>query len=89
MKMNLKLRLFFYGKNALNDILNINKSLKLELIDDMKYKILLYFGIDKISKWEYLIFQKEINNKYNDIIKAYLTEHLNREFINIGNDIIM
>ena len=75
MEKNSRLRLFIYGKNALNDILNINKTLKLKLIDNNKYKIRPYFGIDTNTNWEYLIFQSKINEDYNNTIKDYLEEH--------------
>ena len=57
MEKNSRLRLFIYGKNALNDILNIDKTLKLKLIDNHKYNVRPYFSIDTNTNWEYLIFQ--------------------------------
>lgn len=70
-----KLRIIIDGKKALDDILNINKTLDIKLSDDDEYKIKLYIGIDKTFKWEYFIFQNEINKDTNDTIKNYLEKH--------------
>ena len=70
-----KLRIIIYGKNALDDILNINKTLNIELsIDDIN-KIKPYIGIDKRTNWKYFIFQNEINEDANETIKNYLENH--------------
>ena len=70
-----KLIIIIYGKNALDDILNINKSLDIKLSIDDIYKIKPYIGIDKRTNWEYFIFQNEINEDVNETIKNYLENH--------------
>lgn len=69
------LRIIFYGTKALDDILNINKTLDIKLSNDDKYKIRPYIGVDKSFKWEYIIFQNEINIDSNDTIKNYIEKH--------------
>ena len=75
MNKKLKLRIFIYGKEALNDIHKINSTLQPKIEGDIKYKIKPHIGIDKESKWEYFIFQSEINEDSNVTIKNYLEEH--------------
>ena len=72
MENNLNLRIFFYGKNALDDILKINKILDIKLYEDNKCGIDQYIGTDKKNKWEYYIFQCDINKNANDIIAKHL-----------------
>ena len=75
MEKYLGLRIFIYGKKALDDILNINKTIDIKLSDNPKYKTKSYIGIDKQFKWEYFIFQCEINEDANETIKNYLIDH--------------
>ena len=88
MKNNLNLRIFFYGKNALDDILKINKILDIKLCEDNKCGIDQYIGTDKKNKWEYYIFQCDINKNANDIIAKHLIEHYKKEnILKIGDEI--
>ena len=75
MEKHLKLRIFIYGKNDINDISKIIKISDIISQNDFKSKINPYTILDKINKWEYLIFQNEINKDINDTIKKYLVEH--------------
>jgi len=47
MENNLNLRILFYGKSALNDILKINKISDIKLCEDNKCAINQYIGTDK------------------------------------------
>lgn len=75
MEKHLKLRIFFYGKNALDILLNINKTLEIKLCSDDKYKVKPYISKDKQYKWDYFIFQSKINDDINETIKSYLNDH--------------
>ena len=86
MENYLKLRIFIYGNNALDDILNINKTIDIRLSVEPKYKIKPYLGIDKKFKWEYFIFQSEINEDANKSIKNYLLDHNRLDNIIKRND---
>ena len=79
MDKHLKLRIFFYGKNALDILLNINKSLEIKLSSDDKYKVKPYISKDKQYKWDYFIFHSKINDDTNDTIKCYLNAHYQSE----------
>ena len=79
MDKHLKLRIFFYGKNALDILLNINKSLEIKLSSDDKYKVKPYISKDKQYKWDYFIFHSKINDDSNDTIKSYLNDHYQSE----------
>ena len=69
-----KLRIFIYGKKALEDLLHINKTIEIKICEDVKYKIKPYIGGDKILNWDYFIFQSEINDEANDTINNYLKD---------------
>ena len=70
----MKLRIFIYGKNALDDILSINKNFEIKVSQDTKYKIKPYIGIDSKFNWDYFIFKSEFNEEVNDTIKNYLID---------------
>ena len=86
MKKNYKLRIFIYGKNALNDIKYISNTLETRLNDDIKYKVKPYCGVDTESKLEYFIFSTEINEDANENIKSYFIEHAEKENLLKAND---
>ena len=75
MEKNHKLRIFIYGKEALNDIKYICKTIDTKFYIDYKYKVKPYCSIDKESGWEYFIFSREIDEDGNETIKKYLNEH--------------
>ena len=74
-----KLRIFIYGKKALEDLLHINKTIEIKICEDVKYKIKPYIGGDKILNWDYFIFQSEINDEANDTINNYLKDDYQSE----------
>ena len=88
MKKDYKLRIFIYGKNAINDIKYISNTVETRLAEDIKYKVKPYFGIDteSKSKWEYFIFSTEINEDANETIKSYFMEHAEKENLLKAND---
>ena len=51
METHLKLRLFIYGNNDINDISRIIKISDIISPKDFKFKIKPYTIIDKINKW--------------------------------------
>lgn len=75
MKKNYKLRIFIYGKEALNDIRYICNNIDPTINYDYKYKVKPYHSVDKQSGWEYFIFNKAIEEDANETIKNYLNEH--------------
>ena len=82
-KLN-KLRLYIYGKNALEDIKYICKDQNLRIYNEDKYKNKVYIAQDKESKesnWEYFILSGGIDKEKNEIIKNYLNDHLAQENI--------
>ena len=70
-----KLRIFIYGKEALNDIKYICNTIVTKFHKDYKYKVKPYCSIDKESGWEYFIFSREIDEDGNEAIKKYLNDH--------------
>ena len=78
MNKKYKLRIFIYGKSALEDIKYLFKSLN-PITQDEKYTIKPYFAADTESKWEYLIFPGEMNNDKNKIIGEYLKNNYEKE----------
>lgn len=84
-KLN-KLRLFFYGKNALLDTNNILKSNDMDYSEVTKNGLKHFSKKDTNSNWEYYIFQGEINNEKNKVIEQYLREHCKEENLVKAND---
>ena len=74
-----KLRIYIYGKYALNDFQNIysNSDMKITELshDGVKYN----YVIDKESSWEYFIFSGEINPQRSEVIKSLLEKHYKAE----------
>ena len=81
-----KLRLFIYGKNALEDIKYIRKNLDMNLSEENKYKYKLYVALDKESKYEYFIITGEVNEQRNNTIGSYLKEHYKDENMTKANE---
>ena len=79
MKKNLKLRIFIYGKNAQDDIKYLCKTINTYMPQDNKYNFRPYVTNDNESKWEYFIFQGEINDEKNKTISQYLQDNYNQE----------
>lgn len=80
-KLN-KLRLYIYGKNALEDIKYLCKDQNLRIYNEDKNENKVYIAQDKESKesnWEYFILSGGIDKEKNEIIKNYLNEHLAQE----------
>ena len=80
-KLN-KLRLYIYGKNALEDIKYLCKDQNLRIYNEDKYKNKVYIALDKESKesnWEYFILSGGIDKEKNEIIKNYLNDHFAQE----------
>ena len=76
------LRIYIYGKNALNDINYLNKKISLNLttiVDNV------YTANEKKSNKEYYIIQGDINDEKNNIIKKYLTENYKKENLTKAN----
>ena len=71
-----KLRIYIYGKTALNDINYLNKKLyvNLEQAKNNVYKV-----NDNQSNTEYLIIPGEINAEKNNIINDYLMKNYQDE----------
>ena len=80
-----KLRIYIYGKTALNDINYLNKKLyvNLEQAKNNVYKV-----NDNQSNTEYLIIPGEINTEKNNIIYDYLMKNYQNENLIKANDII-
>lgn len=86
MKKDYKLRIFIYGKSALEDIKYICNSLNLSITQDNRFSFRPYVTNDKESKWEYFIFPGEINDEKNETIKNYLKENYAKENMLKAND---
>ena len=86
MKKDYKLRIFVYGKNAMDNIKYLCKSINTEFSQDNKYNIRPYVANDKESKWEYFIFDGEITKQKNEAIKSYLQSHFLNENMSKAND---
>lgn len=86
MKKDYKLRIFVYGKNAMDNIKYLCKSINTEFSQDNKYNIRPYVANDKESKWEYFIFDGEITKQKNETIKSYLQSHFLNENMSKAND---
>ena len=86
MKKELKLRIFIYGKNAINDIKYIVETLEPNFNEDIKYKVRPYVETDEETQWEYFIFQCEINEDANESIKNYLIDHYKLDNALKGNE---
>ena len=86
MKKDYKLRIFIYGKNAMDNIKYLCKSINTEFSQDNKYTIKPYVANDKESKWEYFIFDGEITKQKNETIKRYLESHYQNENMTKAND---
>jgi len=72
MEKDYKLKIYVYGKNALNDINHICGDLETNIVDDIRHKIKLFYAVDKTSKWDYYLFSTEISEDTNEIIKDYI-----------------
>ena len=74
-----KLRLFIYGKNALNDFQNLfsmeNKNIGELEENNVKYNYIK----DKEISWDYLVFSGEITEQINEAIKSLLDKHFSSE----------
>ena len=77
-KLN-KLRIFIYGKYALNDFQNICNNSDMKIYEHDEKNIKYSFITNKESSWEYLIFSGEINEQRNEFIKSLLEEHFKSE----------
>lgn len=80
-KLN-KLRLYIYGKNALEDIKYICKDQDLHFNSVDEYKNKIYVTKDKISKesnWEFYIISGGIDKEKNEMIKNHLRDNLTKE----------
>ena len=73
-----QLRIFAYGKNALDDIRIICPNIDLKLEDENEFKKILRCR-DKIVNYEYYIVNGEINEERNNLIKDYLLKDFNAE----------
>ena len=77
-KLN-KLRIFIYGKYALNDFQNICNNSDMKIYEHDEKNIKYSFITNKESSWEYFIFSGEINEQRNEVIKSLLEEHFKSE----------
>ena len=77
-KLN-KLRIFIYGKYALNDFQNICDNSDMKIYEHDEKNIKYSFITNKESSWEYFIFSGEINEQRNEVIKSLLEEHFKSE----------
>lgn len=74
-----KLRIFIYGKYALNDFQNLFNNSNLKIYPHEENNIKYSFITNKESSWEYLVFSGEINKQRNEVIKTLLEEHYKSE----------
>lgn len=79
MNISNKLRIFIYGKYALNDFQNIFNNSNLKIYEHEENDINYSFITNNESSWEYLIFSGEINEQKNEVIKSLLEEHYKSE----------
>lgn len=86
MKKDYKLRIFIYGKNAMNDIKYLCKSINTNFAQDNKYDIKPFVANDNESNWEYFIFDGEITKYKNETIKSYLQSHSKNEIMTKANN---
>ena len=86
MKKNYKLRIFIYGKEALNDIRYICNNIDPKMISDYKFKVKPFHSVDKETGWEYFIFNNAICEDANETIKNYLNEHYKGDNMLKAND---
>ena len=77
-KEKTQLRIFAYGKNALDDIRIICPNIDLKLEAENEFKKILRCR-DKIINYEYYIVNGEINEERNNLIKDYLLKDFNKE----------
>lgn len=78
-KNTTQLRLYFYGKSALEDIKYICKNVDMNLSIDNTYGNKIYVTKDKEVNYEYYIVPDEISEKNNIMIKNFLEEHFKSE----------
>lgn len=74
-----KLRIFIYGKYALNDFQNICSNSDMKIYEHEEKNIKYNFITNSESSWEYLVFSGEINKQRNEVIKSLLEEHFKSE----------
>ena len=86
MEKDYKLKIYVYGKNALNDINHICGDLEKNIVDDIRHKIKLFYAVDKTSKWDYYLFSTEISEDTNEIIKDYILKDVKEDNILKAND---
>ena len=75
MKKEGKLRIYLYGKNALDDVKYLCKKINSRFSRDNKYKVSPFVARDQESNWDYYMFPGEINDDTNETIKDYLEEN--------------
>lgn len=75
MKKEGKLRIFIYGKDAIDDYKYLSKNLKPIFCQDKKYR---FVTVDKKTNWEYFIFPGEINEEKNKAIKENLMKDIEK-----------
>ena len=74
-----KLRIFIYGKNALEDIKYICKNIDMNLSIDTKFDNKIYMTKDKEVNYEYFIVSGEISEQRNKLIENYLVRDYKEE----------
>ncbi len=80
-----KLRIFIYGKNALEDIKYICKNIDMNLSIDTKFDGKIYMTKDKEVNYEYFIVSGEISEERSKLIENYLVRDYKEE--NMANAI--
>ena len=83
-----KLRIFFYGKNALDDLQQICKDADMNLAEDNKFKYKIRVANDKQNNYQYFIITGEISKERNEVIKQYLELDYKNENMLLANELI-
>ena len=78
-KSTTSLRIFIYGKNALEDIKYICKNVDMNLSIDKRFGGNMYVTKDKEINYEYFIVSDGISEEKNKMIINYLEEHYKSE----------
>ena len=74
-----KLRIYIYGKYALNDFQNISSNSDMKISELSQDGVKYSYVTDKESSWEYFIFSGEINPQRSEAIKSLLEMHYKAE----------
>ena len=88
MEEDYKLRIFLYGKRALNGIKYLSKNLYNNIITEIKNEQYVYVIKDTKYNYEFYVIEGELNESKNKIIESYLKEHYQNENMIKANELI-